>query len=78
MYLSISKQRNMAITPDKQQGSTASTSQGNSHANQNGIVTVNDDNNPTPEERDAQILNEPGTERLRSERQSVQESKHSE
>jgi hypothetical protein len=39
----------------------------------NGVVTVNDDNNPTREERDAYIRNEPGTERLRSERQSVQE-----
>jgi hypothetical protein len=39
--------------------------------NQNGVVTVNDSNNPTPEERDARIGNEPDTERLRSERESV-------
>ena len=39
----------------------------------NGIVTVNDDNNPTPEQRDAYIPKEPDTERLRSERQSVKE-----
>ena len=70
----------MAIIPNNQpqQGSTSSTSQRNENTNQNGIVTVNDDNNPTPVERDAQIPNEPGTERLRSERQSVQEGKRSE
>lgn len=39
----------------------------------NGIVTVNDANNPTPEERDERIGNEPDTERLRSERESVKE-----
>jgi hypothetical protein len=39
----------------------------------NGIVTVNDANNPTQEERDSQIGAEPNTERLRSERESVQE-----
>jgi hypothetical protein len=70
----------MAITPNNQpqQGSTSSTSHQTGNTNQNGIATVNDDNNPTPEERDAQIPNEPGTERLRSERQSVQEGKRSE
>jgi hypothetical protein len=45
----------------------------NQSRNQNGIVTVNDNNNPTPEQRDAYIPNEPGTERLRSERQSVRD-----
>ena len=40
---------------------------------QNGVVTVNDSNNPTPEERDARIGNEPDTERLRSERESVKD-----
>jgi hypothetical protein len=45
----------------------------NQPANQNGIVTVNDNNNPTPDERDARIGNEPDTERLRSERESVKD-----
>lgn len=40
----------------------------------NGIVTVNDGANPTPEERDQLIPVEPDTERLRSERQSVKEN----
>ena len=39
----------------------------------NGVVTVNDEKNPTREERDQRIPAEPDTERLRSERQSVQE-----
>ena len=38
----------------------------------NGIVTVNDAANPTPEERDERIGNEPDTDRLLSERESVQ------
>ena len=70
----------MAIDPNKQSQTDNRSSEpqrSGSHA-QNGIVTVNDDNNPTPEQRDAQIPNEPGTERLRSERQSVQEGKRSE
>ena len=41
---------------------------------QNGIVTVNDVENPTPEQRDAYIPKEPDTERLRSERQSVKDA----
>jgi hypothetical protein len=45
----------------------------NQPANQNGIVTVNDSNNPTPDERDARIGQEPDTERLRSERESVRD-----
>ncbi|MDB5197295.1 MAG: hypothetical protein JWP88_1666 [Flaviaesturariibacter sp.] len=45
---------------DKQQGA-------------NGVITVNDDNNPTREERDQRIPQEPDTERLRSERQSVKD-----
>lgn len=45
----------------------------NQPANQNGVVTVNDSNNPTPEQRDAYIPKEPDTERLRSERQSVKD-----
>jgi len=70
----------MAINPNNQsqQGNTSSDLPRSGNQNQNGIVTVNDENNPTPEERDAQIPNEPGTERLRSERQSVQEGKRSE
>ncbi|MDB5251139.1 MAG: hypothetical protein JWP27_308 [Flaviaesturariibacter sp.] len=40
----------------------------------NGVVTVNDDNNPTREERDRAIPNEPDTDRLRSERQSVRDA----
>jgi hypothetical protein len=43
----------------------------NQPRNLNGVVTVNDSNNPTPEQRDAYIPNEPDTERVRSERQSV-------
>jgi hypothetical protein len=70
----------MAIEPNKQsqqQGSSGASNTQSSKDNVNGIVTVNDDNNPTPEQRDAQIPNELGTERLRSERQSVQEGKRS-
>ena len=44
----------------------------------NGIVTVNDGANPTPEERDQRIPAEPDTERLRSERQSVKDGENSE
>ena len=40
----------------------------------NGVVTVNDDNNPTQEQRDEMIGKEPDTDRLRSERESVQQS----
>ncbi|MCW3074779.1 MAG: hypothetical protein JWP69_1848 [Flaviaesturariibacter sp.] len=43
----------------------------------NGVVTVNDDD-PTREERDQYIPNEPGTERLRSERQSVKDAEQKE
>ena len=70
----------MAIDPNKQPQTDNRSSDPQRSANhtQNGIVTVNDDNNPTPEQRDAQIPNELGTERLRSERQSVQEGKRSE
>lgn len=46
---------------DKQQGT-------------NGVVTVNDANNPSREERDQRIPQEPDTERLRSERQSVKDA----
>jgi hypothetical protein len=42
--------------------------------NANGVVTVNDENNPTREERDRAIPNEPDTDRLRSERQSVRDA----
>ncbi len=42
--------------------------------NANGVVTVNDANNPTPQDRDERIGNEPDTDRLRSERESVQQS----
>jgi hypothetical protein len=42
---------------------------------QNGVVTVNNDRNPTPEERDQRIGQEPDTKRERSERESVQEKK---
>lgn len=45
-----------------------------SSRNQNGVVTVNDANNPTPDQRDAAIGQEPDTERLRSERESVQDA----
>ena len=61
---------------NKQQNTGNSESQ-TAATGTNGIVTVNDDNNPTPEERDARIANEPDTERLRSERQSVEEGKRS-
>jgi hypothetical protein len=59
------------MTTDKQ-STTENTS------NSNGVVTVNDGNNPTPEERDRRIPAEPDTERLRSERQSVQDAKQQE
>ena len=39
-----------------------------------GVVTVNDERNPTPQERDAKIPHEADTERLRSERQSVRDA----
>jgi len=71
----------MAIEPNnnqQQSGNTTSDTQRTSSTTQNGIVTVNDENNPTPEQRDAQIPNELGTKRLRSERQSVEEGKRSE
>jgi hypothetical protein len=42
--------------------------------NANGVVTVNDENNPTRDERDRAIPNEPDTDRLRSERQSVRDA----
>jgi hypothetical protein len=48
--------------------------QQNNPSENKGVVTVNDENNPTPEQRDAYIPKEPGTERLRSERQSVQQT----
>lgn len=68
----------MAIDRNQQTQQDKASLQGQQNSNTtNGIVTVNDDNNPTPEERDARISNEPDTERLRSERQSVQEGKHS-
>lgn len=41
----------------------------------NGVVTVNDENNPTREERDNYIKNEPDTDRLMSERESVERGK---
>ncbi|HYH15056.1 MAG TPA: hypothetical protein VD794_07545 [Flavisolibacter sp.] len=69
----------MAIEPNQQGQPEKASLQGQQAGNKiNGIVTVNDDNNPTPEERDAQIPNEQGTERLRSEGQSAREGKHSE
>ena len=70
----------MAIDPNKQSQTDKrpSDQQRSGNQPQNGIVTVNNDNNPTPEQRDAQIPNEQGTERLRSERQSVQEGKRTE
>jgi hypothetical protein len=70
----------MAIEPNKQSGGSniSSEEQRSGSHTQNGIVTVNNDNNPTPEQRDAQIPNELDTERLRSERQSVQEGGRSE
>ncbi|GAA4324016.1 hypothetical protein [Flaviaesturariibacter amylovorans] len=40
----------------------------------NGVVTVNNERNPGQEERDAAIGQEPDTERLRSERESVEQS----
>ena len=72
----------MAIENIKQtEGSDSSIGQPADHAapskNDNGIVTVNNERNPTPEERDTAIPNEPDTERLRSERQSVEQSKDS-
>lgn len=45
-----------------------------SEPGKNGVVTVNDGNNPTPDERDSMIGTEKDTERLRSERESVQEA----
>jgi hypothetical protein len=42
---------------------------------ENGVVTVNNDRNPTPEERDERIGLEPDTARERSERESVTEKK---
>lgn len=59
------------------ENNTSSAAQANRSNKQNGIVTVNDEQNPTPEERDARIAKEPDTARLRSERQSVQEEKRS-
>lgn len=46
----------------------------NRDQSQNGIVTVNDEKNPTPEERDERIGRENDTDRLRSERESVEEA----
>ena len=43
-------------------------------SNKNGIVTVNDGNNPSQEKRDEMIGKESDTDRLRSERESVQEA----
>ncbi len=40
----------------------------------NGVVTVNDESNPTKQERDEAIGQEPDTERLRSERESVSQN----
>lgn len=42
-----------------------------------GIITVNDEKNPTREERDERIGKEDDTERVRSERESVQETDRS-
>jgi|GEM_PF-2144937 len=42
-----------------------------------GIATVNGSDSQTPDEREAYIANEPNTERLRSERKSVEDSKDS-
>ncbi|HYH14267.1 MAG TPA: hypothetical protein VD794_03550 [Flavisolibacter sp.] len=60
---------------DKSQQNNTNTGKSSQNAQTNGIVTVNDDNNPSREERDAKIGNEPDTERLRSERESVEEGK---
>lgn len=72
----------MAIENNKQtEGSTSSIGQPADQAapgsNSNGIVTVNNERNPTPEQRDAIISSEPDTERLRSERQSVEQGQGS-
>ncbi len=60
----------MAINKPKQQDLNQS---GNRQQSTNGIVTVNDSSNPTPEERDEKIGREPDTDRLLSERESVQQ-----
>ncbi len=60
----------MAINKPKEQDLNQS---GNRQQATNGIVTVNDSSNPTPEERDEKIGREPDTDRLLSERESVQQ-----
>jgi hypothetical protein len=62
----------------EQQNNTSLVDQRSDNNKQKGIVTVNDENNPSPEERDALIPKESDTKRLRSERQSAQEGKRKE
>jgi hypothetical protein len=66
-----------AMQKQQEESNRSAATQNNRSNKQNGIVTVNDEQNPTPEERDAKIPKEPDTERLRSERQSVKDGKHS-
>ncbi len=54
------------MTPDKNESSQQAA---------NGVVTVNDGNNPTQQQRDEIIGQEPDTARLRSEKESVEENK---
>ena len=61
---------------NKTQSSDKSAAKHPGNSGLNGVITVNDGNNPTPEERDNKIANEQDTERLRSERQSVEAGKH--
>jgi hypothetical protein len=69
----------MARTSNQeQQNNTSLVAQQSDNNKQKGIVTVNDENNPSPEERDALIPKESDTKRLRSERQSAQEGKRTE
>ena len=60
----------MAINKPKEQDSNQSGNR--QQQTTNGIITVNDSSNPTREERDEKIGREPDTDRLLSERESVE------
>ena len=57
---------------DKQENSSRSEPAQNDLA-KHGVITVNDDENPTPEQREQAIRDEPDTDRLRTEKGSVEE-----
>jgi len=51
------------------------TNDPNQQSKQADAITVNDEKNPTQQQRDEAIGQEPDTKRLRSERESVEESR---